>query len=75
MADSNEGRSMAAPLSDCTIEEQCTVVHFLWAERVKCAEIHHQMLAQYGALTMHQQKVYEWIEHIKEGRISVTDES
>jgi hypothetical protein len=47
MAESNEGRSMAAPLSDCTIEKQRAVVCFLW-------EIHCQMLAQYGACTMHQ---------------------
>jgi hypothetical protein len=66
---------MAAPLSDCTIEEQCVVVCFLWAEGVKFVEIHHQMLAQYGARTMHQWKIYEWIECFKEGRTSVTDES
>jgi transposase len=66
---------MAAPLSNCTIEEQQTVVHFPWAEGVKSVEIHRQMLAQYGAHTMHQRKMYEWIERFKEGRISVTDES
>jgi hypothetical protein len=66
---------MAAPLSDCTIEEQHTVVRFLWAEGVKSAEIHCRMLAQYGARTMHQQKIYEWIERFKEGRTSVMDES
>jgi hypothetical protein len=36
---------MAAPLSDCIIEER-VVVHFLLAEEVKSAEIHRQMLAQ-----------------------------
>jgi transposase len=66
---------MAAPLGDCTIEEQRAVVRFLWAEGVKSVEIHRQMLAQYGACTMHQQKIYEWIERLKEGRTSVTDES
>jgi hypothetical protein len=66
---------MAAPLSDCTIEDQRAVVRFLWAERVKSSEIHRRMLAQYGALTMHQRKIYEWIERFKEGRTSVTDES
>jgi transposase len=66
---------MAAPLSDYTIEEQRAVVLFLWAVVVKSAEIHRRMLAQYGARTMHQQKIYEWIEHFKEGRTSVTDES
>jgi hypothetical protein len=56
MAESNEGRSMVAPPSVCTIEEQRALVRFLWAEGVKSAEIHRQMLlAQYGARTMHQQ--------------------
>jgi hypothetical protein len=72
---SNEVRSMAAPLSDCPIKEQCTVVRFLWAEGVTSVEIHHRMLAHYGACTMHQWKIYEWIERSKEGRTSVTDES
>jgi hypothetical protein len=75
MAESNEGRSLAAPLSHCTIKEQRAVVRFLWAEVVESAEIHHRMLAQYGARAMHQQKIYKWIEHFKEGRTSVMDES
>jgi hypothetical protein len=66
---------MAALLSDCTIEEQRAVVRFLWAEGVKSAEIHSRMLAQYRARTMHQRQIYKWIEHFKEGRTSVTDES
>jgi hypothetical protein len=66
---------MAASLSDCTIEEQCAVMRFLWAEEVKSAEIHRRMLAQYEARTMHQRKIYEWIECFKEGRTSVTNES
>jgi hypothetical protein len=32
-------------------------VRFLWAEVVKCAEIHRRMLAQYGARNMHQRKL------------------
>jgi hypothetical protein len=66
---------MAASLSDYTIKEQRTVVHFLWAEGVKSVELHRQMLPQYGARTMYQRKIYEWIECFKEGRTSVTDES
>jgi transposase len=66
---------MAAPLSDCTIEEQRAVVRFMWAELVKSAEVHRRMLAQYGARTMHQRKICGWIEHFKEGRTSVMDES
>jgi hypothetical protein len=75
MTESNEGRSRAAPLSDCTIEEQRTVVRSLWAEGIKSAEIHRRMLAQYEAHTLHQRKIYEWIERFKEGRTIVTDES
>jgi hypothetical protein len=56
---------MAAPLSDCTIGGQRAVVRFLWAERVKSAEIHRRLLAQYGARTMHQRKIYEWIERLR----------
>jgi transposase len=66
---------MVAPLSDCTIEEQRAVVLFLWAEGVKSAEIHRRMMAQYGARTMHQRKIYQWMERFKEGRTSLTNES
>jgi transposase len=75
MTGNNDGRRMAAPLSDYTIEEQRAEMCFLWTEGVKSVEIHRRMLAQYGACTMHQRKIYEWIERFKEGRISVTDES
>jgi hypothetical protein len=75
MAESNEGRSMAASLSDFTIKEQHAVVRFLWVEGVKSVEIHHRMLTQYGVCTMHQRKIYEWIECFKEVKTSVTDES
>jgi hypothetical protein len=57
---------MAAPLGDCTIEEQRAVVRFLWAEGVKSADIHRRMLAQYGTRTMHQRNIYEWTERFKE---------
>jgi transposase len=66
---------MVAPLSDCTIEEQYAVVRFLWAEAVKSRENNRRMSVQYGARTMHQRKIYEWIERFKEGRTSVTNES
>ena len=45
---------MDAPLQDCTIEEQCGVMRFLWAEGVKPVEIQPHMLAQYGQSTMSQ---------------------
>ena len=65
---------MDAPLQDCTIEEQCGVVQFLWAEGAKPVEIHCRRVAQYGQSTMSQQKVYEWVERFKSVRTRVTDE-
>jgi transposase len=50
-------------------------VRFLRAEVVKSVEIHRRMLAQYGARTIHQRKIYECIERFTEGRTNVTDES
>jgi len=71
---SNEGKNMDAPLQNCTIEEQCSVVRFLWAEGTKPVEIHRRMLAQYGQSTMSQRKVYEWVERFKSCRTRVTEE-
>jgi hypothetical protein len=74
MAENNESRSMAVALSICTIKEQRTIVRFLWAEGVKSVELLLRMFAHYGACTMHQRKICEWIERFKEGRTSVMDQ-
>jgi len=65
---------MDARLQDCTIEEQRSVVWFLWAEGAKPVEIHRRMLAQYGQSTMSHRKLCEWVERFKSGRTHVTDE-
>ena len=65
---------MDDPLQDCTIEEQCGIVRFLWAEGVKPVEIHRRMLAQYGQSTMSQRKVFEWVERFESGRTRATVE-
>jgi hypothetical protein len=31
---------MATVLEDCTVEEQCSVVHFLWAEGLNANDVH-----------------------------------
>lgn len=66
---------MVIPLSDCNIEEQRTIVRFLWVEAGKHKKIHHRVLAQYGTHSMNQQKVYGWVERFEAGRTSVTDVS
>jgi transposase len=65
---------MAAPISDCTKEEQRSLIRFLWSEGVSGAEIHRRLVAQYGDSVLPQRSVYEWIEKLKNGRTSVTHE-
>ena len=61
---------MDAPLAQCTREEQRAVIRFLWSEN-SVAEIHKQLLAQYGDNALSKKTVHEWIEKFKSGRTSV----
>ena len=65
---------MAAPLSVCTMEEQRSVIRFLWSKGVSGAEIHRRLSAQYGDSVLPQRGVYEWTEKFKNGRTSVKHE-
>jgi hypothetical protein len=56
---------MEAPLSECTISEQHSVIRFLWAEGIKPSEIHRRMLVQYGDKCTGQRKVDEWVKGLK----------
>lgn len=59
-----------------TIAVQSEVGRFLWTQRVKLAEIHRRILAQYGSKNyMTQRKAYEWEEWVKARRTNVTDEA
>ena len=55
---------MAAPLSTCTVEEQRSVIRFLWSEGVKPSEI-YRMKVQYGDSCLSQGRVYEWWKDFK----------
>ena len=62
---------MAAPLSVCIKEEQCSVIQFLWSEGVSGAAIHQRLLEQYRSNVLLQWSVYEWTEKLKNGRRNV----
>jgi transposase len=70
----DSARIMAAPLENCTREEQRSVIRFLWSEGVKPREIHRRMIQQYGGSCMSKRKVYQWVERFQEGRTSVIGE-
>jgi transposase len=65
---------MAAPLSTCTVEEQRSVIRFLWSEGVKPSEIYRRMKVQYGDSCLSQGRVYEWVERFQNRRQNVSDE-
>jgi len=66
--------NMATPLSTCTVEEQRSVVRFLWSECVKPSEIYRRMKVQYGDSCLSQGRVYELVERFQNGRQNVSDE-
>jgi transposase len=65
---------MEAPVSICTKEEMRGVIRFLFAEGVKPVEIIRRMQAQYSNNYLSRSKIYEWIDHFKNGRTSACDE-
>ena len=66
--------NMAAPLSTCTVEEQRSVIRFLWSEGVKQYEIYRRMKVQYRDSCLSQGRVYEWVKRFQNGRQDVSDE-
>jgi hypothetical protein len=58
---------MAAPLENCTREEQHSVIRFLQSKGVTPREIHRRMIQQYGGNCMSERKVYQWVERFQEG--------
>jgi len=64
---------MAAALSTCTVEEQRSVIRFLWSEGVKPSEIYRRMNVQYGDSCLSQGRVCEWVESFQNGRQNVSD--
>jgi len=65
---------MAAPLSTCTVEEQRSVIRFLWSVCVKPSEIYRRMKVQHGDSCLSQGRVYEWVERFQNIRQNVSDE-
>jgi len=65
---------MAAPLSTSTMEEQRSVIQFLWSEGAKPSEIYRRMKVRYGDGCLSQGRVYEWVERCQNGQQNVSDE-
>jgi len=67
---------MDAPLFDCSILEQHTLIRFLGAKGVKPSEMNQRMLAEYGSVNcMSQRIVYERVETFKSRRTGESDKA
>jgi len=63
---------MVAPLSTCTMEEQRSVIRFLWSEGVKPCEIYRRMKVQYGDSCLSEGRVYVgWKDFETDDKMSV----
>jgi len=70
----NSSHNMAAPLSTCTVEEQRSVIRFLWSEGVKPSEIYRRMKVKYGDGCLSQGRVCELVESFQNVRQNVSEE-
>jgi hypothetical protein len=55
---------MATVLEDCTTEEQCSVVSFLWAKGLNAKDIHKEMFAVIGGKCLSRKAVHNWVADI-----------
>jgi hypothetical protein len=53
---------MATVLAECNIEEQRSVVHFLWAEVLSAKDVHKEMLPVYSGKCLLCKAVHNWVE-------------
>ena len=70
----NSPYNMATPMPTCTVEEQQSVIRFLWSEGTKPSKIYGKMKVQYGDSCLSQGIVYEWMEIFQNGRQNISDE-
>jgi hypothetical protein len=53
---------MATVLEECIIEEQRSVVRFLWAKGLNAKDIHKEMFPVYGGKCVSRKGVHNWAE-------------
>jgi hypothetical protein len=59
---------MATVLEECTIEEQRSVVRFLWAKGLNTKDIHTEISPVYGGKCLSRKAVLSGVEKFSEGR-------
>jgi hypothetical protein len=59
---------MATVLEECNIEEQRSVVRFLWAKGLNAKDIHKEMFPFYGGKCLSLKVVHDLVEKVSQGR-------
>jgi hypothetical protein len=66
---------MATVLEGCTIEEQRSVVLFLWAKGLTEKNINKEMCPVYGGKCLPCKAADNWVKKFSEGRLKVADDA
>ena len=64
---------MGDPLTECSNEEQRSVVQFLWAKTVRTSAICGRVIVWHVDCCMSQTEVHEWMETLKGGQTTTDD--
>jgi hypothetical protein len=57
-----------------TTEEQCPLVHFLWAEGLNAEDIHKEIIPVYVGKCLLRKGLHNWVEKFSQGSSKVTDD-
>jgi hypothetical protein len=55
---------MATVLEECNIEQQQSVVRFLWAKGLSAKDIHKEMFPPYGEKCLSRKAVRNWVANV-----------
>jgi hypothetical protein len=66
---------MATVLEECTDEEQCSVVRFVWAKELHAKDIHKEMFYVYDGKCLSCKAIHNWVEKSSQGRSKVADDA
>jgi hypothetical protein len=64
---------MATVFEDSNIEEQRSVLLFLWTEGLSAKDIHKEMFPVYGGKCVSRKAVHSWVEKFSQGLSKVAD--
>jgi transposase len=66
---------MAIMLEDCTVEEQRSVLRFLWAKGLNAKDIHKEMFSVCDGKCLSRKAAHKWVQKFSQGRSKVDDDA